>query len=144
MDMEPTFHQCLDHRAVRHLDGHADRLRFGARRRQYPIAHRAEAFATMREGALAGDGAMGIHQDHLMNLGRPVDAGEPSYVVSHGSLLSGSLLCQSAGHHDGGRSLYWRSRARTPHRAFIVANLPGHMSPPGARGTGGEGWLPEG
>lgn len=32
----------------------------------------------------------------------------------------------------------------TPHRACIAANLAGHVSPPGTRSTGGNGWLPEG
>jgi hypothetical protein len=27
-----------------------------------------EAFAAVRKGALASDGAMGVHQDHLMDL----------------------------------------------------------------------------
>jgi hypothetical protein len=91
MDREAAFHQRLYHRAVRHFDGHGDRLRRRACRRQQPIAHRAEAFAAVRERMLAGHRTMGVHQNHLLNLGCPIDAGEPAYVVRRGSLLLGSL-----------------------------------------------------
>ena len=53
MDREAAFHQRLYHRAVRHFDGHGDRLSRRACRRQQPIAHRTEAFAAVRERMLA-------------------------------------------------------------------------------------------
>ena len=49
MDPEATFNQGLDDRAVRHLDGHEDRLRRRSRQLEDPGRHRGQTFAAVSE-----------------------------------------------------------------------------------------------
>jgi len=106
--LEPAFEQRFDDRAVRHFDRDGDRGRLRCRHRQQPSAKIGKAGPAMGKGALADHLAVGIDQTNLVRLACPVDAGEPSGIVGHRSLL------HSRAYRDACHSLYWRSWRDSP------------------------------
>ena len=55
---------------------------FGAKINQ-PVGHGCEAFAAVREDALADVVTLIIGEAHVMRLSRPIDASEPYSVLVH-------------------------------------------------------------
>src|SRR6201999_559862 len=105
--------------------------------RQQPITQRAEASTAMGKSAFPNHRTAGIQQGRLVRRGCPIDAHKPSQIISH--VLPLSMI--------GGppRRLpipVLALKGATPHWASIAANPLGHLSPPGARSTGGKGSLP--
>ena len=90
--LEPAIEQRFDDRAVPHFDRDGDRGRLRSRHRQQPSAKIGKAGPAMGKGALADHLAVGIDQTNLVRLACPVDAGEPSGIVGHRSLLQQSGL----------------------------------------------------
>src|SRR5439155_25520880 len=78
-----TLHQALDDRAVRHLDGHEDRLRGSSRQFEDPSRHCGQAFAAVSERARTELAAAGIRYSDVMGFSGPVDAHEPVALVLH-------------------------------------------------------------
>src|SRR5215212_3557073 len=83
VNAEATLHQALDDRAVRHLDGHEDRLGGSSRHLEDPSRHRGQTFAAVSERPRATLAAAGIGHLDVMRLGGPVDTHEPVALVLH-------------------------------------------------------------
>src|SRR5690349_4176195 len=83
VNAETTLHQALDDRAVRHLDGHEDRLRCGSCYLEDPSRHCGQAFAAVSERARTELAAAGIRYSDVMGFRGPVDAHEPVALVLH-------------------------------------------------------------
>src|ERR1700686_4306415 len=111
-------------------------MRFSASRSAYVTQERQGS--TEPHNCLIGGAdfynKIGIEQTNAVLLPRPIDADKPMKLFTHPIHLP-----SAAGHRDARRSLYWRSRRKPPTGRSIAAILPGRLSSPGARGTGGRG-----
>ena len=110
MHPKSALQQCLDHRAVRHLDCHCDRLRSGCRAGQQPVTQLGDPRTTVRHGAFHQTLSMGIDQANLMALACPVDTHKPSELFRHDH----PPFWSHPDHRDERRSLYWRSKRNLP------------------------------
>ena len=110
MNLKATFQQRFNHRAVRCLDRHRDRLGLGSGADNQPVAQLADPRTRVRDGALLATLSLGIDQANLMALACPVDADKPLDLVCHVRTLSWS----QPDHRDDRQSLYWRSKRNLP------------------------------
>jgi hypothetical protein len=111
MDRKAALEQGLDHRPMRHLDGHRDRRGLAAGPGEQPLAQLGEAGAAVRKGRLAEDPAGGINEADLVRLAGPIDADEPSRnsLVRHRFVLP-----HRPDRRDARPSLYGRSWRDSP------------------------------
>ena len=110
MNLKATFQQRFNHRAVRCLDRHRDRLGLGSGADNQPVAQLADPRTVVRDGAFLATLSLGIDQANLMALACPVDAYKPLDFISHVLTPSWS----QPDHRDHRQSLYWRSKRNLP------------------------------
>lgn len=105
MNFEGALDQGFDHGAMRHLNRDLDleRRRRAARRHQ-PGCHLGEPLAAVLKASLGDSSTISVREEHMMAFRRPVDAGVPFSLISHGF----SSFAHTS-HRDLRRSLYWRS-----------------------------------
>src|SRR5262249_42234544 len=144
IDVEAAFEPGLDDWPMRRFDGDMDVAGLAPARFQQPRDHVTDAGAAMSELPLSHLLPLAIAERDDMLLRCPVNTDEPSSFFVHDAPPSdrrhaGRLLIVHAkhththtSHRNPIRSLYWRSKARSPHWASVAAVSPGHMSGLGA------------
>ncbi len=141
IDRKAPVHQTLHHRAVRNLDRHRDVPGCAAPSSRDPFGHLGQPRPAVAERPLFPLGSALAHHADVMSLRRPIDPGEAGVLSYHTpSSVAVSLRTKILGRRDARQSLYWRSKAQTPHWASIAA--PGRgTSPTQVLGGTGRNWL---
>jgi hypothetical protein len=128
MDNESAIQKHIDNRPVRHLDRDRDDADL-ARDRLDPVRQPRQSGAAVPEFTLSRDAAVGVENAGLVFLRTPIDSGKPTDRFL-------SLSSRSTRAATTPADLCTGARGATSYWASAVANLPGHKSNAGARGTG--------
>ena len=114
-DRPPMFQEGLYHRAARHLDCHRNPVYLPLRQ----ILHRRhkirDCLAAMFDPLLSNHAAITIRDAHLVMLGGPIDTYIERELTCHNHTLQRKRFARPP---QPTSALYWRSKARTPHRTF--------------------------
>src|SRR5262249_1959855 len=128
-----AFEQGLDDWPMRRLDGDMDVAGLAPARIQQPGDHVTDAGAAMSELPLSHLLPLAIAERDDMLLRCPVNTDEPSsFFVHHALPPIGAMQApvdrarKNTNHRNPIRSLYWRSKARSPHWASVAVFPPEH------------------